>query len=321
MQNIADPVQGIADPIQGSVDLTEQLIPSDTKIERLLLICGAIKAGTTWLFSVLRQHPLIATPLTKEVHFFTPATLPWEPLADSARIETMAHYFGNQGPFAKSTPQLASAAREDLDWFRRYLNGPVDLEWFRALFGDGDPQRYISDFSPFTCLGNPADIEKIRNCTKQRRLIYLIRNPLERYWSHYNFHKSLFSPQEDITTHDEGHYAQELSGSDFVMHGQYGRFIADARAVLDADELLVLPIEDCRATPLTAVRKVETFLDLPPADYDSASLREAVFSSRSLEIPEAFRRACEPLVERDCAILDALRVSFPDSYRNTATTE
>jgi hypothetical protein len=311
-------MEDISHPIQCPVETVDEFIPSDSRIERLLLISGAIKAGTTWLFSVLRQHPLIATPLIKEIHFFTPATLPWEPLADAARIETMARYFGNQGPFAKSAPDLASAARADLGWFDRYLNGPVDLDWFRALFGDGHPQRYISDFSPFTSLGGPADLERIRAYSQQRRLIYLIRNPLERYWSHYNFHKSLFAPQEDITAHDESHYAKELDGDDFAMHGQYGRFIADARSVLDASELLVLPIEDCRADPLTAIRKVETFLDLPPAIYEPASLREAVFSSRALEIPDAFRCACEPLIERDCAVLDSLGVAYPESYRTAA---
>lgn len=290
----------------------------DQRIERLLLVCGAIKAGTTWLFSMLRQHPMIAVPKIKEVHFFAPASLPWDPLADEARIQALVNYFDNNGPYVKHAPELAEAARNDLEWFHNYLSGPIDLPWLRSLYGQAAPDHYISDFSPFTSLGDQNDVKRICDSSHNRRLIYLIRNPVDRYWSHYNFHKSLFSPGEDITGYNESFYADELAGADFALHGQYYRFIEMAQSVLEPHEFLVLPIEDCRADPLAAVRKIEAFLDLPPATYDPASLKANVFPSRLLMKPEAFQRACLPLVERDCADLDRLGVAYPETYRALA---
>ncbi|MEL6239626.1 MAG: sulfotransferase domain-containing protein, partial [Pseudomonadota bacterium] len=40
-------------------------------LERInFLVIGAQKAGTTWLYEMLRQHPDVFTPATKELHFF-----------------------------------------------------------------------------------------------------------------------------------------------------------------------------------------------------------------------------------------------------------
>lgn len=291
-------------------------MPQENRIEHLLLICGAVKSGTTWLFSVLRQHPLIASTPIKEIHYFTPANLPWEPLSDSSRIETMVRYFANYGPFAKQNPEDVDAARRDLDWFQRFLATPVDLDWFQGLFGEGVPGRWLADFSPFTSLADLADLIRIRDQSSARRLVYLIRNPLDRYWSHYNFHKSLFEPEQDITALSVAHYAAELDGVDFRLHGQYARFIANARRVFGSDELLVLPIEECRVNPLGATRTIEEFLGLPSADYAPESLGASIFPTRSLPIPEAFRLACRPLIERDCAALDDLGIIYPENYHD-----
>lgn len=40
------------------------------RLQPSLIIVGAQKAGTTFLFHQLAQHPNVATPLTKELHFF-----------------------------------------------------------------------------------------------------------------------------------------------------------------------------------------------------------------------------------------------------------
>jgi hypothetical protein len=295
----------------GSSELTE----IQPQINRLFLVCGAMKAGTTWLFSVLRQHPLIASTPIKEIHFFAPKSIPWEPLCDANRIETIARYFANHGPFAKEKSSDVGVAQSDMNWFKVFLRNPVNLIWFNELFGKGSTDRWFSDFSPFTSLGNARDLQYIQQSTRSRRLLYVLRHPLERYWSHYNFHKSLYAPEEDVTVHNEQQYYDDLQGIDFYNHGQYGRFISEARSIFDDHEFMVIFIEECRIDPLRVVRKIENFLGIPSVDYDPISLYASIFPSRTLSIPDAFRRACRPLAMRDCDIMDDAGVRYPAAYR------
>ena len=50
--------------------IKKMLVKAGFGISPQFMIIGAQKAGTTYLFSLLRQHPQIVEPVNKEAHFF-----------------------------------------------------------------------------------------------------------------------------------------------------------------------------------------------------------------------------------------------------------
>ena len=98
------------------------------------LCIGAQKAGTTWLHSVLRQHPDVAVPSEKEVHYFDLSFT--KPLRDYSRF------------FAEN------------------------------------PGKICGDITPAYSILSEERIRFIRRIMPATRLVFLMRNPIERAWSH-----------------------------------------------------------------------------------------------------------------------------------------
>ncbi|MBP6582182.1 MAG: sulfotransferase [Chromatiaceae bacterium] len=97
---------------------------------------GAQKAGTTWLYEILRQHPELGFPGGKESHYWT----------------------------------LRTAAR-DAGAVAAYL----------AHFQD--PRRREGEITPAYAALDEAAIACLGAAAPRLRLIFMMRNPLERAWS------------------------------------------------------------------------------------------------------------------------------------------
>ena len=117
------------------------------------LVIGAGKSGTTSIHEYLRQHPRISLPLEKETHFFAlDKTLPPSNL------------------FAKGRP---ASALDDLDAYLASFEakGPDEIR------GEVCPS-YIVDFNA------PGNIKRYIPDVK---IIAVLRNPVERLYSVFNF--------------------------------------------------------------------------------------------------------------------------------------
>ena len=97
---------------------------------------GAQKAGTTWLYEILRQHPELGFPAGKESHYWT--------------LRTNARDAGAVGAYL-------------------------------ALFQD--PRRREGEITPAYAALDEAAIACLGAAVPQLRLIFMMRNPLERAWS------------------------------------------------------------------------------------------------------------------------------------------
>jgi hypothetical protein len=304
------PRNGKSSPGQKRKDPTRM----ESRINKLFLVSGAMKSGTTWLFSVLRTHPFISTTILKEIHYFARGHVPWDVLSDSDRIRKISDYFANSGPFAKSIDYNIDNALNDIDWFKKYLDGNLDIDWFINLFGNAGEDAYLSDFSPFTCLIDENRLDYILSSTNKLRILYIIRNPLERYWSHFNFHKSIFSPTDNLHDYTVSAFSSELRSSDFYQHGRYSFFIKKMKNRLNQRQYCIKSIEDIRQNPSLGIADIENFLEIPNMLYDSKILTMTVFKSRNLNMPKNFVEACLPLIKEESDEIRKLGINTPESY-------
>lgn len=204
------------------------------------IVIGAQKAGTTSLFRYLSQHPCVRPALKKEVRFFD-------------------RDFGR-----------------GIGWYRTYFPSVPYKSFFRRRY-----ERAIvtGEASP-DYLFYPAAARRAADVVPKARLIVLLRNPVDRAYSHYyhvlrrGFETLSF---EDALEHEPKRLQSEREKLDanpryfalgylrysYVSRGVYVDQLKDWLGHFPREQLLVLRSEDFFEAPEAALGKVEEFLNLP----------------------------------------------------------
>ncbi len=112
-----------------------------------VVVLGAQKCGTTWLFKNLQTHPDILIP-RKEIHYFT--------RHHSKGIEWYSNYYKDAYNGQKILMDIATNYLYDHDYFRRYM-----LTYHRNI------------------------AEEIYNTLNEAKLILMVRDPIDRAFSQY----------------------------------------------------------------------------------------------------------------------------------------
>lgn len=118
------------------------------------LIVGAAKSGTTSIYHYLKQHPQIFMPKNKEPWFFS----------------------------------FAGIDRRDVDIFRRKFDIVDNFDGYLDLFKDANDTQVLGEAS--TCYlylyrETIENIKKYHPNWKGLKIIVILRNPLERAFSHH----------------------------------------------------------------------------------------------------------------------------------------
>jgi hypothetical protein len=209
------------------------------------LIVGAQKAGTTALYSYLREHPAIAGPPWKEVSFFD------------------RHFW------------------RGASWYRGHFPNRLYLRGVRARAG---VEPTVGEASP-SYLFHPLAPERAAALIPDARLIALVRNPIDRALSHYHHEVALGRealPFEQALGHEDERMEGELErmrdaryfshawwNFTYLSRGRYAEQLERWLERFPRDRLLVLPSEDLLERPRETYRQVLEFLGAPAHDLGS----------------------------------------------------
>ena len=198
------------------------------------LVAGAQKGGTTALFDYLADYGDIALPGEKELHFFDDEGQDW----------SHPDYDGYHARF----PQVAQGGAHGIDGRPTGEATPIYSYWPKSL------ERI--------CAYNPA-----------MKLILVLRDPVERAWSHWRMETA-----RGVETHPFGWCVREgrqrLFEAEpwghhrevsYVERGFYGEQLERAFGLFPRGQVLVLTSEALRRDHGAALGQVRAFLGLPPA--------------------------------------------------------
>jgi len=137
-----------------------------------LLICvGATKAGTSWMYRYLHDHEACYARSVNECHYFSkfnPKKLVRQLKVLIVRILNLSRRIDD----TKAQIMVRSAERSDDSAYLEYLQaGRTD-------------ETVVLDVTPAYALLEPAEILRISKLPIRVKLQYLMRDPLERLWSH-----------------------------------------------------------------------------------------------------------------------------------------
>ena len=225
------------------------------------LIIGGVKCATSSFYRYLNEHPQILPCKSKEPGLF----------ASRAWYKVLLRY----PAYRKQFPLTADVTgRVEAEWLDLAPGGEMVASTFSKQREAG--QTYITgEATAATWLG--ADPRLVRWLLPDAKLIMLVRNPSQRYLSHFNMYRRFHAEgrpgydfgnleafiEKEIDLHQSGQRTRVLE------HGLYARYLPTWERAFGADALHLLQASELRE-PESAARALDRalkFLSLPGFDF------------------------------------------------------
>lgn len=220
------------------------------------LCIGAPKSATTWLHKRLGMHPDIFLPKCKELHFF-----------DTPYVNTN---------LAGST-SLGSDDKGKLGYYKPYdMASRRHWRWYLFQF-QGGRQLVKGDITPTYARASEENIASIAMKIPNIKIIYILRNPIERAWSGasyfmYRWHGKGMSEQME-----EGVVKNWVLEPERLDHGFYMEKITAWEKYIKKENILYLFYDDIKNSPRSVLNEICEFIGvdknkLPDSSGDSRTV-------------------------------------------------
>ena len=152
-----------------------------------------------------------------------------------------------------------STPKEPL-YFSRSEELKLTPEWYASLFVDAGRYASVGDASTnYACVGLfPGVEERVAAYSPNARIIYIVRDPLERM-------ESQWVQRRSAGTTSCGFMAAVRDVPEMIESNLYWKNINAYRRLFDDERILVLFFEDFRADPPSVVARCFDFLGVGPA--------------------------------------------------------
>lgn len=264
-------------------------------MKKLFLCIGAAKTGTTWLYRNIRANPGLRFTPEKELDYF----------------------FTRYGRFDRLTPEIRAgkrarreAAKGRIEWYDRYTGGAIDDDWYRALFAETPEGCWACDFSPSTSLIREEGWKAVSRFAPEIRVVYILREPLERLWSHAKFHAAVMGEFDKFRETPVRGMHRLIDRFKLTEDGDYGSNLARLLAYIPRERVLLLDYADIARAPQEVLRRVEAHLGLGETPDLGGRLEERVNVTESLSRPKRFGAPYFGRFRRETRLLADLDVAF-----------
>ncbi|MFS8615754.1 MAG: sulfotransferase [Solitalea sp.] len=209
------------------------------EIGRVFLV-GAAKAGTTSLYQVLSRHPEICSPLVKEPNFYS-YERPGKGPGDNGTVWT------------------------------------TGMKQYQSLYRVGANHRQLIDGS-VSYLYSPLAPGRIRSHFPDAKVIIILRNPVDRAWSHY---KHLIRDGRERLSFEEALALEAVrvsKGWEFSWHlrsmGMYSAQVDRYFQYFGKSQVRVFLFEELQCNFGEVVRAATDFIGLRPFEMDPEPERD-----------------------------------------------
>lgn len=288
----------------------------------ILMCVGATKAGTTWLHDQLSAHPDCYLRTIKEYHYFSTI----EPAHWDKKItETEGEIAQLEGAGELAAPQVRRL--NDLRSFLplllpRRVDAPAFGDYLRAAPAG---TKLVGDFTPAYSILQGKFLQPIKAMGGALKVVYLMRDPLARLWSHIRMSASRTAPNTfDAACADmlQNVIAGDEDGGirGMLRRGDYATNLPKLQRIF-GDSLLVMFTEDLFTK--AGFDRLLAFVGLGPL---AADMSKRVHEGRDLPMPAALRSAALRFLRPQYDYIAQSFPAMPEAWRaaldemNTAPT-
>ena len=256
----------------------------DHALERYFVCIGAQKAGTTWLARVLSRHEQVFITPVKEIHYFDHIAGLTSHLSSRKRASRYRKYH------QRMWTQLHRwrAYRAQAPWYRAYMRAELDDAWYASLFAERGGKLVAGEATPEYALIGEEGLRHIRRLAPDARILYIMRNPVTRAWSHL-LHLCR-SQKLDADKLNVEAFAEMARDERFEALADYNRVLDALDNVFEPDQILLEFYEDIHADREAALNRICTFLGVGIDQGCLGGLEKRYNPSQQARMPEELRK-------------------------------
>lgn len=284
--------------------------------EPTVLYCvGATKAGTSWLYRHLAQHPDCHLRSIKELHYFD-------------MIET-----GSQKRFLRrireriaalkaalaegdTRPTVQRQLRDALAW-KDVIAAPEDVPAYMAYLAEGRGAKpVVADITPAYALLPEARLARMQDAAAETRFLYLLRDPVSRLWSQARMLATRREDGQDFAARARTVLERMLEaiGNGLPDREDYIGAITRLRAAVRPERLMILLQDHMMTAP--GLSRLHAFLGIADraGDFD-----RRVHEGTPLALPDDLRSRAQVALRPQYDFVARLFGDLPDSWRRNMT--
>ena len=236
----------IQDRIKRKIDWQWRKITSENRIMPDFLIPGFPRCGTTSLFNYLIKHECILSPLAKEPSFFN------------------SDFF------------------RGLKWYKSFFPTKFEKKLMQKRFnskiltGEATPMYIFDPKSPI----------RIKKILPNVKLIFLLRNPIERAFSHYSsirkrgleslsFENAIKIEEERLEgeyekmLENQNYYSKKFHFYGYLAGGHYYKLLKNWFTEFEKKQILIIKSENMFKNPSIELKKICSFLGISNINLDT----------------------------------------------------
>ena len=226
-------------------------------------------------------------------------------------------------------PEVALPREKETRFFSSFYRW-CDLRWYLSRFGDS-ARLHRGDATPTYAILPPGTIRLIHDLAPWLKVIFLLREPVERAWSHarhnWRYGEANFAAWrpalEQVT---EAQWQENFSHPWSSVSGDYLGQLRRWRSVFPREQLYVGFFDDIALQPQKLLAEVFSFLGISPIDVKKPVLQERVNEGLHIPLSDSLLQSLRQVYggrTRQLAnyLRDEFGVSLPDAWSNTLAGE
>lgn len=238
------------------------------------IVAGFPKCGTTWLYDRLSELPDFEMPNGKELHFFS----------RHKRYNTDGKLGNTKNFFLLRKVLLRNFGINGFSFFLNYCNFFCSNEkLYLKLFKH--TSSFTGDITPTYGLLPPSSVVRLKKLLPDVKIIFIIRNPIDRAWSHYRMY--LRNNKKDFEKLSEEEIFWFFKRPLMEEYGKYSIAIEKYQKEFPKSNISVNSFDSLTDTPDVFLKEIVSFIGGDESGVDlHCKIDRISNASKKINIPE-----------------------------------
>lgn len=274
---------------------------------------GAQKAGTSWLYSNLRKHPDLWLPPIKELHYFNYRQNNYL----QRRIDKIKNKRWQNILKAQLKEGISNKNFEHIRWVFKYFLSIQNDSWYASLFEPGR-EKVAGEITPDYASLNKDSVKHIYEVMPDLKIIFMLRNPIERAWSYTFSH--IKKDGEEIDSLSVSALIDRCTSSYSRSRGNYQKTLKIWQSYYPENQFFIGFFEEIKENPVDLLYKISSFLSVDfPEEYIKVIDARKVYSfGNTGDIPCKVRRELAGIYYEEIEYLSSRYGRYADQWLSYA---
>ncbi|MGZ8226058.1 MAG: sulfotransferase domain-containing protein [Methylococcaceae bacterium] len=257
------------------------------------LVIGAQKSGTAWMYQNFKTHPQIWVPPEKEIHFFDfPPLIPFYFLLFAPQ-RPIRHWAKNR---MIRDYRKVRAGEQTASWNIRYYFFLRTRRWYKSLFTPGEMQ-IAGEITPRYSILSEKSIAKVHDLMPDIKIIYLLRNPIDRMWSDVAMYHSPRFGHQGLDTVSEQDVVKFLKDSRHLASSHYLQNLQRWKKFYPSSQIFVGFFDELSDKPKELLQSMYQFLEVDTSEHHISDMAYKKINDRDYpDMPDHIAKLLAPLL-------------------------